>query len=481
MSFVIVISRLVNSPPRPPVAPLYRWALTFRLRPVTCGGLGSGYAWPVRWARVDRWLAGRRGLQRLTAVYLGSALSCCLVAVMATASFVDLHVYRIGASAIVHGQWLYGVRFWGLPFTYPPFAAVALTPIAVVPWWLAVTMMLVANVAATPVMFYLALRLRPVAGWLSRGDAVRLALAVAALAIWLEPAYTSVAFGQVNILLTVMVLIDLTLPDDSRFKGVATGIAAGIKLYPLIFALYLAATRRFRAAVVAFGAFAATIAVGYAVVPGASEYYYGDLTFLKSSHVARLANDWNESLLGAVARTFGREPGARWFILVVIVGVAGLALAVEAGRRGDEATGYGLCAVTALLVTPISWTHHWVLAVPALLLAGLAVWRRRHEFPAQARFWLAVIALLAVFLWSGLARHQPRVNIAAQLHLSVFWQLMSESYVLIGIIVLAIAGAAYVRQRIRRGSVAAAPDRQLAPVGQPEPAGGRTFRPRMSE
>ena len=436
----------------------------------------------MRSAGWDRWLAGRHGLQRLTAAYLASAVSCSLVAVTAMAGFVDLHVYRSGAGAIVHGGWLYGVRFWGLPFTYPPFAAVAFTPLAVVPWWMGVVLMLAANVAATPVMFYLALRLRPVAGWLSRGDAARLALAVAVAAIWLEPINTSIAFGQVNILLTVMVLIDLTLPDESRFKGIATGLAAGIKLYPLIFVLYLAATRRFRAAVVAFGTFAATIAIGYAVVPGASRYYYGDLTFLKSSHIARLANDWNQSLLGAVARTIGREPGSRWLILVVIVGLAGLALAAEAGRRGDDATGYGLCAVTAMLVTPISWTHHWVLVVPALLLAGLTVWRRRHQVPALARFWLAAIGVLAVFMWSGLARRQPRLNITQELHLSAFWQLVSETYVLAGIAALAIAGAAYVRQRMRRASLAAAAaDRQLAPAAQPpEPASGGTLRPRAS-
>lgn len=431
-------------------------------------------------------LAGRRGLQRLTAAYLGSAVICGLVAAVATAAFVDLHVYRTGAAAIVHGAWLYGVRFWGLPFTYPPFAAAVLTPLAVVPWWLAVGLMLAANVAATPVMFYLALRLRPVAGWLSRGDAARLALGVAVVAIWLEPVYTSVAFGQVNILLTVLVLIDLTLPDDSRLKGVATGIAAGIKLYPLIFALYLAATRRFRAATVAFGTFAATIALGYAVVPRASEYYYGDLTFLNSSHVARVSNDWNQSLLGAVARIIGSEPGSRWLILVGIVGVAGFALAAQAGRRGDDATGYGLCAVTAMLVTPISWTHHWVLTVPALLVAALAVWRRRHEDPAKSRLWLAAIGILTIFMWSGLARHQPKLTVGQQLHMSALWQLISSAYVLAGLCVLVIAAAAYVRHRLRRSTAAATvptPDQVLTAAGPapPESTVRGRWRPRTSE
>ncbi len=415
-------------------------------------------------------------MRRLTAAYLVSAVTCCVIAIMATAAFVDLHVYRTGAAAILHGTWLYGIHWWGLPFTYPPFAALAFTPLAAVPWWLTVGLMLVANVTATPVMFYLALRLPPVSAWLTRADAVRLALAVAAAAIFLEPVYTTVAFGQVNILLTVLVLVDLTLPADSAVKGVATGIAAGIKLYPLIFVLYLAATRRFRAAVVAVGTYAATIAIGYAVVPSASEFYYGDLTFLHASRIGRYSNDWNESLLGAVARTIGREPGTRWLILVVLVGIAGLALAAQAGRRGDDATGYGLCAVTALLVTPISWTHHWVMAVPALMLAALAAWRKRHESPARARLWLAVIGILTVFLWSGLARHQPRLSVRQQLHLSAFWQVDSEVYVIAGIAALAIAATMYLHSRLHRAREPVLATDQISPQERTP-----NLRPRMSE
>jgi alpha-1,2-mannosyltransferase len=438
----------------------------------------------VWWAGWDRWLGGRRGLRRLTLAYLGSGALCGFVAAAAKAAFVDLHVYRTGAAAIVHGVWLYGIHFWGLPFTYPPFAALAFTPLAVVPWWVAVGLMLVVNVAATPVMFYLALRLRPVDSWLTRADAVRLALVVSVVAIWLEPVYTTVAFGQVNILLTVMVLIDLTLPDDSRFKGVATGIAAGIKLIPLIFVLYLAATRRIRAAAVASGVFAATIAAGYAVVPHASQFYWADLTFLNSSHVARLSNDWNQSLLGAVSRTVGYEAGSQWLVLALAVGLAGLALAAQAGRRGNDAIGYGLCAVTGLLVSPISWTHHWVMAVPALLLVALAVWRRRREAPGRAKFWLGVIAVLAAIGWTGIARHQPKLTVKQQLHLPVFWLVVSEIYVLAGLAALGIAAAVYLRDRAHRGRAPApaAADQQLAAASQPspEPGGGR-LRPRTSE
>jgi alpha-1,2-mannosyltransferase len=393
--------------------------------------------------------AGRSGHKRLVAVYCASAVICAVVTAATSAAFVDLHVYRTGASAVLHGYWLYGVRFWDLPFTYPPFAAIALTPFAVVPWWLAVALMLAANIVATPVMFYLALRLRPVSGWLSRQDAARLAIGAAVVAIWLEPAFTTFAFGQVNILLTVLVLADLVIPDDRWYKGIATGIAAGIKLIPLIFIVYLAVTRRLRAATVAAGVFAATIAVGYAVTPAASQYFYGDLNFIRSSRIGRLSNDWNQSLLGAVARDVGREPGSLWLIPVFLVGVAGVALAARASRRGDDATGYSLCAITALLVTPISWTHHWVLALPALLLAALRAWRRRTEDPRRAKAWLIAIGALALIGWSSIARFEPRMAPARELHLSPLWLAASQVYVAAGLVVLALAGLGYLRERLQ--------------------------------
>lgn len=402
------------------------------------------------WNRWCAWLAHRAGLGQLSAVYAGSAALCAVVATAAAVSFVDLHVYRAGALAVLHGAWLYGVHYRRLPFTYPPFAAIVLAPLGAVPWWLAVAAMLIANAAATPVMFYLALRLRPVCYWLTRADAARLALGAAAVAVWLEPAYTTIAFGQVNILITVLVLIDLTMPDDAALKGVVTGIAAGVKLIPLIFVLYLAATRRMRSAVVATGAFAVTIAIGYAVVPAASEYYYSDLTFLRSSRVAPVSDDWNQSLLGAIARNIGREPGLPWLGVVLAVGAVGIALAARAARSGDDATGYGLCAVTGLLVSPISWTHHWVMALPALLVATVAVWRRRRETPRRAVVWVAVIAALAAFCWSEIARNQPRMPPAFALHLPVFWLVVSQVYVMAGLAALGIAAAAYLSRRSSR-------------------------------
>jgi alpha-1,2-mannosyltransferase len=397
----------------------------------------------VCWGRGVR-LVSSAGLTGLTAVYIASAAACCALASKANADFVDLHVYRTGAAAVLNGEWLYGVRYLRLPFTYPPFAAAAFTALAAVPWTLAASAMLVASAVAVPAAFYLAMRLRPISGWLTRTDAARLALAVSVLAVWLEPIRSTLGFGQVNIILTAMILFDLALPDSSRFKGLAIGIAAGIKLTPIIFAVYLLATRRYRAGATAGAAFAATVAVGYAVVPAASEYFYGDLYFRRPERISPVYNDWNQSLLGALTRDLGHQPGQLWMVAIALVALAGLGLAALAGRRGDEATGFGLCAVTGLLVSPITWTHHWVIALPALLLAGIVAWRRRPEYPRRAVAWLSGIFVLVVIAAAELVRREPRMPLKAQLHLSPFWLAVSQIYVAAGLAVLAIAAGPYV-------------------------------------
>jgi alpha-1,2-mannosyltransferase len=106
-----------------------------------------------------------------------SAAVCCALAARSQAHFVDLHVYRMGGAAVLHGDRLYQLRFVWLPFTYPPFAAVAFAALAVVPWKVAVTVLTGASVVALPVALYLVLRLPGPAREQTRERAWTLALA----------------------------------------------------------------------------------------------------------------------------------------------------------------------------------------------------------------------------------------------------------------------------------------------------------------
>jgi alpha-1,2-mannosyltransferase len=376
----------------------------------------------------------RRGLFTWSAgaAYAASAAACCLLAARSQANFVDLHVYRMGGAAVLHGRDLYQLRFAWLSFTYPPFAAVVFTALAAVPWGVAAAVL----TGASAVALYMALRLpRP-----RREPAALvwpLALAAAVVAIWLEPVRTALGYGQVDILVALAVLYDLTRPDTSRHKGAAIGLAAGLKLTPAIFVVYLLITRRYRAAATATAVFAGTVAVGFAVLPASSVWYWAG-RFANPGRVSQIQDPENQSLLGALARTMHTADVLPVGLpLAAVVAVAGLALAAAAARRGDEALGFSLCAITGLLVSPISWTHHWVIAIPALPVAGLAVYRAyRAGNMAAAGLGHAGIIGVAVIGWDRLARNLPGAN---WLDLSTKALMHSVAYVLIGLLVLALA------------------------------------------
>ena len=394
------------------------------------------------------------------AVYAVSAAVCCALAARSQAHFVDLHVYRMGGAAVLHGDRLYQLRFVWLPFTYPPFAAVAFAALAVVPWKVAVTVLTGASVVALPVALYLVLRLPGPAREQTRERAWTLALAVAAAAIWLEPARATLGYGQVDILLTAAVLYDLSLPDTARRKGVMIGLAAGLKLTPAIFAVYLLVTGRRRVAATAAAAFAGTVAAGFSVLPASSAWFWSG-QFASPGHVSPVQNPQNQSLYGALARAMHTAHVLPvWLPLATAAAVAGLALAAAASRRGDEALGFSLCAVTGLLISPISWIHHWVIVIPALLVAGLTADRaRRAGNVAAAVLVTAAITAIAVIGWTQLAGETP---LSGWLALPAWALVRSVSYVLIGLAVLVAGARSQVRSALSRAAPGTAGQRGTA-------------------
>ena len=399
-------------------------------------GAEAGGAWgrPGAWAGVA-----------LGAVYLGSAALCCSYAAASPANFVDLHVYRMGATAAVHGMDVYQPRYYWLSFTYPPFAALVFVPGTVIFFSLAAAVLAAGSVLALPIILYLALRLPSPTTRLEPQQAMIVALATAAVAIWLEPVRTALTYGQIDLWIDAAVLFDLRQADNSRWKGTAIGVAAGIKLTPAIFAVYLLVTRRYRAAATAAAAFAATVVAAFVVLPASSAHYWGGM-FLNPNHIGQVQDVENQSLMGAMARTFGTaHPGSAWLVMAVLIAAAGLMLAARAQRCGSEATGFVLCAITGLLVSPISWSHHWVLAIPALPLAAVALYRGRDRRPlALTVLGAAAIAGLAAIGWARLARSVPSTG---WLHLGTRALVYSEIYVLAGLAVIVVATGAAITTR----------------------------------
>ena len=281
--------------------------------------------------------------------------------------FVDLSVYQYGGRLVFDGLPLYGSRdpATHLRFTYPPFAAVAMVPLAPLPGWLATAVWTAASVGALAAVIVVAGRAlgRTVSGW-------SLALlTVGALA--LEPVWQNLTFGQVNLLLMLALLVDLVRPDR-RWSGVLVGIAAGVKLTPLVFVVLLVLAGRRMAAGRALLAFAVTVAIGFAVIPGSARTYWTH-NLVKAGRIGPPELAHNQSVFGLLTRLLdGPPPTLLWLAVAGPLALAVVALGAVWWRRGDRVLGASLAAMAMLLASPVSWSHHWVWAVPI----GLMLWER---------------------------------------------------------------------------------------------------------
>ena len=393
-------------------------------------------------------IASARPRSLLTAA---AALYALSVAVLCTGHlgsgwpFVDLAIYREGGKAVLSGAPLYDLRFPGaLAFTYPPLSALAFTLLTPLRMSLLKPLVTAASLLLLPAALALALRLRPVRTWMTASQALQVALLFSALAGWLEPVWTTLRYGQIDLLVTALVLLDLARLRDTRWHGAGIGLAAGLKLTPAIFAVYLLLTRRVRPALVSLAVFAATVALGFALVPGDASSFWGG-AFVDSSRVGRAENAANQSLRGAyvrLAHSLAVDP--MWLISALAVGALGIVLATRAGRSGDDARGYSLCALSALLVSPVSWSHHWVLAVPALMLLALDALRRASVPLLAAVGVIAAVALSHMIWWVPVNRPEH-----SELHLDALQLVWADAYVLIALLGVAAAAWPVARDRWR--------------------------------
>jgi alpha-1,2-mannosyltransferase len=281
--------------------------------------------------------------------------------------FVDLSAYQYGGRLVLDGLPLYGSRdpATGLRFTYPPFAAVATVPLALLPGWLVTTLWTAASMAALAGAVLVVGRAlgRTVSGW-------PLALLTAG-ALALEPVWQNLTFGQVNLLLMLAVLVDLVEPER-RWSGVLVGVAAGVKLTPLVFVVLLVLAGRRTTARRALLAFAGTVAIGFAVIPGSATTYWTD-GLVSAGRVGPPESAYNQSVFGALTRLLdGPPPTLLWLAVAGPLALTVVAVGAVWWRRGDRVLGIGLGALAMLLASPVSWSHHWVWAAPI----GLALWDR---------------------------------------------------------------------------------------------------------
>jgi alpha-1,2-mannosyltransferase len=300
------------------------------------------------------------------------------------ANFMDLRVYRAGGQAFLDGFGLYDDEFGreygtGLPFTYPPVAAMLFTTLSVVPVAAAVAVLTAVSLGALTAVAVMVVR-----------QPVTLVAAAFAFGVVLEPVRLTLSFGQINLVLMVLVVADCLLPRTWWPRGTLIGLAAAVKLTPFAFLLYFAAHRQWRPVFTAVGAFAAVSLLVWVLAPGDTPAYLstvlgdptkiGGLTYTGNQS---LNGFWHRLGLGDTLTT------ALWLASALAVGALGWVAVRRARVAGDDLGALLAAATAGLLASPVSWSHHWVWA----MLAGVWLVPRLREWRWPGRV-AAVVGLL---------------------------------------------------------------------------------------
>ncbi|KQB85203.1 Polyprenol-phosphate-mannose-dependent alpha-(1-2)-phosphatidylinositol mannoside mannosyltransferase [Corynebacterium oculi] len=291
--------------------------------------------------------------------------------------FLDFEVYRAGTQAFLHGESIYerdyDMGIVTLPFTYPPFAALLFAPLAWLPSALGAVLLFIINAACIWWVMVLTLR------WCApRLSAPAWAACVLPLVLLSEPVRETLLFGQINVILMAIVCTDILGRRLPLPRGVLVGLAAAIKLTPAVFGLYFLVKRDWRAAGWAVGSGLGFTALAALISPHNSRVYWLDTL----SNTGRIGSPFyasNQSLQGFLYRM--EVPPEVLSVVWVVGSILCVALVTWAMHRllhvGAVPAALVVNSLIALICSPISWTHHWVWLIPALIVTGAAA--RTHR------------------------------------------------------------------------------------------------------
>ena len=362
----------------------------------------------------------------------------------------DFKVYYNAALALNQGDDLYSHPFvGGLPFTYPPFAGVIFKVLPLASFHVAASIWLALTAVVLLAVIIGVFRERGYA-WSPGMILVSLTALVASLN--LAPIFGTFFWGQINIFIMGLVALDfLRKRSGNKGAGIFSGLAAGIKLTPAFFYLPLLLGKRWRAMIYMPLSILATVVIGYLFIPDAGDFWKTKI--FETNRIGVKDNPGAQSL-GAVLYRLGCDSSAVWLACAVAILALFSIAALGCYRRSNYSMIMALGGVTACVISPFSWYHHWVFLVPLFVVfldAGLRLAqticdripnRALRVVAEQFSGFVAVAILTVVFL--------PFVSNATNRKLGFFGQGMAHdnpifkgSFTFMGVAFIVLAAAYY--------------------------------------
>jgi len=308
----------------------------------------------------------------------------------------DVDIYRLGAETFLKGHSIYtelpvSTEGGPLPYTYPPVSAVVFVPLGLLPPSLGFPLLaVVTGLALIPLILayrngvpeFRKLLNQP---WVVIAAAIALVIA--------HPVKNTIFWGQINVILMMLVALDILWPNPRWRRGVLIGIAAAVKLTPAGFALIFLLRKDYKAVVTSIVSFAVMTAIGWALLPSDSFIYWTDRIFHATDMNIGLPYA-NESLraglekLGMTGTTLS-VVSTLGLVAVLVMTCLGTKRALDDGNNG---LALGVTAAGVLLVSPISWSHHWILALTTSALLMVMGYQRHNA-------WLLLSGAVSVVIY----------------------------------------------------------------------------------
>ncbi|GAB2654170.1 glycosyltransferase 87 family protein [Saccharopolyspora gloriosae] len=382
----------------------------------------------------------------LIAIGVAELLAVLMVSTISPHDHIDGEVYRLGARAWLQGKDMYGPlpateSGLKLPFIYPPFAAILFSPLGLVPKIPAVVIIMLISHVALLTTLYLVFN----ASTFLRGQRDRVVLwtaVVLPLATLSEPVMETLTYAQINLVLMALVAVDCLWRTEPGRKlpyprGLLIGIAAGIKLTPAAFLLFFLLRKDFKPIATAIAGFLGTVLIGMVLAFEGTRRYWlhevmatGNVSFGPTFTGNASVYAGNQSVRSVLTKLGVGNVSMVFVVVALLVLALAVAAMVHALRQRDLPMAMTLNGLLSLMISPISWSHHWVWAIPGLvLLAGAAV--RRQDWGL-----LMMSGLAASFFTLGPMWKVPQGK-GRELRWNVLEHLVGNAYVYFGLALLA--------------------------------------------
>jgi len=343
----------------------------------------------------------------------------------------DLIVYYTAGKYALAGKNIYTFGSTFADFIYPSFTALFFAILALFPFVISKWVITLGSLGALLVSCVIVLRF---AGYKRRETLWSQTLFFSAILLWLEPVMQTLEYGQINLILMALILLGFYYRKIPLCSGILFGLAAGIKLTPLIFIPYLFLIGCKKTSGIALLIMLVTIIISFIFLPASSWMYWTTL-LSQTDRIGGMSLIGNQSLYAMLNRSLGNSFLPYWYLSEALVGISGLWIAIYIYKRKYALLSLLLCAITGLLISPVSWSHHWVWIAPLLLYLFFVIYRTKNIFG-----WIAFSAVFILFCWLtpiipnlSSMHHILLINIPV-LHQVSFLQ--ENAYVLFGLLCL---------------------------------------------